>query len=131
LRPTERTPGTFEEARHVRSPHPRPSESQTASTSGKDLLRAVKRGTTEALAEFRQFHPNPPNPAAALLADAQLALARSYGMASWLRLVLACRVTNALCRDDPREVRALVTAHPELLVEDARGVKGNWGPPMS
>jgi hypothetical protein len=97
----------------------------------KDLLRAVRRGAPEALVEFRQFHPDPPTPPAARLADAQLALARSYGIASWPRLVLACRMTDALCRDDAREVRALVTDHPELLVEDARGVKGNWGPPMS
>ena len=97
----------------------------------KDLLRAIRRGAPEAVADFRQFHPAPPDPPAARLADAQLALARSYGLASWPRLVLACRMTDALCRDDAREVRALVTRHPELLVEDARGVKGNWGPPMS
>jgi hypothetical protein len=53
------------------------------------------------------------------------------GMASWPRLVLACRMTDAICRDDLETVRTLVTRHPQLLHEDARGVKGNWGPPMS
>jgi ankyrin repeat protein len=54
----------------------------------KDLLRAIKRGAPEAVADLRQFHPNPPDPPAARLADAQRALARSYGLASWARLVL-------------------------------------------
>jgi hypothetical protein len=58
-------------------------------------------------------------------------LARGYGVASWLRLVLACRMTDAICRDALETVRTLVTRHPRLLHEDARGVKGNWGPPMS
>src|SRR5262249_11123166 len=39
--------------------------------------------------------------------------------------------TDAICRDDLGAVRTLVTRHPRLLHEDARGVKGNWGPPMS
>jgi hypothetical protein len=45
--------------------------------------------------------------------------------------VLACRLTDAIWRDDLDAVRALVLAHPTLLHEDARGVHGNWGPPMS
>jgi hypothetical protein len=40
-------------------------------------------------------------------------------------------MTDAICRDDIGTVRKLVQRHPELLHEDARGVKGNWGPPMS
>src|SRR5262249_17459205 len=70
-------------------------------------------------------------PGAAKLADAQLALARSYGLPSWPRLVLACRMTDAIWRDDVDAVRDLVLKHPRLLREDARGVKGNWGPPVS
>lgn len=65
------------------------------------------------------------------LAEAQLALARSYGLPDWPRLVLACRMTDAIWRDDAGAVRDLVSNHPQLLHEDARGVKGNWGPPMS
>lgn len=80
----------------------------------KDLLRALRRGDPSVK-----------------LADAQLALARSYGLPSWPRLVLACRMTDAIWRDDAGAVRELVSKHPRLLHEDARGVKGNWGPPMS
>jgi hypothetical protein len=97
----------------------------------KDLLRAVRRGDPSAVAELRKHHLKPVEPGAAKLADAQHALARSYGLPSWPRLVLACRMTDAIWRDDADAVRDLVTKHPPLLHEDARGVKGNWGPPMS
>jgi hypothetical protein len=97
----------------------------------KDLLRSIRRRDPSALAELAKHHPSQPKPDAAKLADAQLALARSYGIASWPRLVLACRVTNAIWHDDAETVRELVLQYPELLHEDARGVKGNWGPPMS
>lgn len=80
----------------------------------KDLLRAM-----------RQSDPS------VKLSGAQLALARSYGIPSWPRLVLACRMTDAIWRDDVDAVRELVLKNPRLLHEDARGVKGNWGPPMS
>jgi hypothetical protein len=40
-------------------------------------------------------------------------------------------MTDAIWRDDADAVRDLVREHPALLHEDARGVKGNWGPPMS
>jgi hypothetical protein len=97
----------------------------------KDLLRAVRRLEPAAVEEFRLHLPGAIDPQQARLADAQLALARSYGLPSWPRLVLACRMTDAICRDDADLVRQLVTRHPKLLHEDARGVKGNWGPPMS
>lgn len=70
-------------------------------------------------------------PALGSLASAQHTLARRYGVASWPRLVLACRMTYAIWRDDAETVRTLVLRHPALLRENARGVKGNWGPPMS
>ncbi|HLQ37489.1 MAG TPA: ankyrin repeat domain-containing protein [Planctomycetota bacterium] len=97
----------------------------------KDLLRAFRQGDPAGIAELHHHHPKRPEPAAARLADAQLALARSYGLPSWPRLVLACRMTDAIWRDDADAVRELVSKHPQLLHEDARGVKGNWGPPMS
>src|SRR5262245_22157992 len=40
-------------------------------------------------------------------------------------------MTDAICRDAIDVVRDLVVKHPQLLHEDARGVRGNWGPPMS
>lgn len=97
----------------------------------RDLLAGLRRGDADALSDLRTHHPRQVEPARARLTDAQHVLARSYGLASWPRLVLACRMTDAICRDDLDTVRTLVTRHPRLLHEDARGVKGNWGPPMS
>lgn len=97
----------------------------------KDLLKAARRGDPEAAAELRDHHPKAIDPKGARLADAQLALARSYGLSSWPRLVLACRLTDAIWRDDADAVRDLVLEHPRLLHENARGVRSDWGPPMS
>lgn len=97
----------------------------------KDFLRDIQRGDLSATAELQKHHPKQLEPSDAKLADAQLALARSYGIASWPRLVLACRLIDAIWRDNVDVVRELVLKHPPLLHEDARGVKGNWGPPMS
>jgi ankyrin repeat protein len=97
-----------------------------------DLLRAVHRADPSAMAELSKHHPASIEPGKAELADAQLTLARSYGLASWPRLVLACRMTDAIWRDDGEAVRELVSREPRLLHEAARGVERcNWGPPMS
>jgi hypothetical protein len=96
----------------------------------KDLLRAYKRCDSEALDDFREHSTNI-DAESVRLADAQFVLARSYGLPSWPRLVTACRMTDAIWRGDVETVRALVRKDPRLLEEDARGVKGNWGPPMS
>lgn len=117
----------------------------------KDLLRAYKRGDAEALEDFREYRPaifdgDRPLPGPQVrgtwgtrsaeadsvrLADAQFVLARSYGLPNWARLVTACRMTDAIWRGDVETVRTLVMKDPRLLEEDARGVTGNWGPPMS
>ena len=97
----------------------------------KDLLRALRASDAPALAEFQRNHPEPIAPEQARLADAQLALARAYGIASWPRLVTSCRLIDAIWRDDVETIRAMVRKDPRLLHEDARAVKGNWGPPMS
>lgn len=97
----------------------------------KDLLRAIRRGDAEALAEFRQFHPDPPSPDTAKLADAQLVLARSYEAPSWPRLVQACRLIAAIWNDDPDEVRRLIAENSRLLHESATIRESHWGPPMS
>jgi hypothetical protein len=55
----------------------------------KDLLRAIRGNDPDAIADLRAFHPNPADPASVRLADAQLVLARSYGLPSWPRLVTA------------------------------------------
>ena len=97
----------------------------------KDLLRAIQHGEPYAIAELQKHHPKPIKPGDARLADAQLALARSYGLPCWPRLVVACRMTDAIWRGDVEAVRGLVLKDPRLLHEDARGVPSNWGPPMS
>src|SRR6185503_9994592 len=58
----------------------------------KELLRAIHAGDPSAVAELRERHPEPMDPAAAKLADAQLTLARSYEVSSWTRLVHAVRL---------------------------------------
>ena len=98
----------------------------------KDLLRAVRRGDADAVADLLKHHPHPPEPAEARLADAQLTLARSYEAPSWPRLALACRLVDAIWRDDADTVRELVLRHPALLHEQALIRKSsNWGPPLS
>jgi ankyrin repeat protein len=97
----------------------------------KELLDAVRRGDPEAQTEFSAHYPRPLDPAEARLVHAQLALARSYGVRSWLRLKLACQMTDAIWNDDAATVLKLIQDYPKLLQEDARGVTGNWGPPMS
>ena len=97
----------------------------------KDLLRAILRGDSYAVEELRKHHREL-DPAAAKLADVQFALARSYGLASWPRLVTACRMTDAIWRGDVEAVRELIVKDPKLLHEAARGLAdSNWGPPMS
>jgi ankyrin repeat protein len=98
----------------------------------KDLLHAIRQGNVAAIADLRKHHPKPIVPADVKLVDAQLALARSYGLPSWPRLVTACRMTDAIWRDDVETVRKLVLKDPKLLHEAARGLPdSNWGPPMS
>jgi hypothetical protein len=98
----------------------------------KDLLNAIRQHDVNALADLAENHSAHPDPDSATLVDAQLALARSYGIASWPRLVLACQVVDAICHDRVAELRALLEKHPALVREPARGtVTCNWGPPMS
>jgi len=98
----------------------------------KDLLRAAHQGDPSALAEFAEFHPRPIDPAQAVLADAQLVLARSYEAQTWPRLVHACELIDAIWRDDVDAVREMVVKYPELLHEQALvRTNSNWGPPLS
>jgi hypothetical protein len=98
----------------------------------RELLRAIHAGDANAIAELRDYHPESIDPAAAKLADAQLALARSYRASSWTRLVHAVRLADAIWRDDPDAVRALIARDSALIHEDVliRG-DSNWGPPMT
>lgn len=97
----------------------------------KDLLRAIRGGDTNAIESFDQYHPKPPKPTDVRLADAQLALARSYEAPNWTRLVQACQLTDAIWRDDIETVRDLITRNPSLISESTLIRESNWGPPMS
>jgi ankyrin repeat protein len=97
----------------------------------KDLVRQIRRRDPAALEELKRFHHEPIDPARAKLADAQLVLARAYGAPNWPRLVLACRLIDAIWRDDVDAVRKLVMRHPQLMHEEATIRKSNWGPPMT
>jgi ankyrin repeat protein len=100
----------------------------------KDLLHAVKAGDTAAVEEFHQSHPNAADisPDEIKLHDVQFALARSYGVTSWPRLVQACDLIDAIWENDIDTVREFVTKNPTLIHENARATKKcNWGPPMS
>lgn len=98
----------------------------------KELLRAIHAGDASAVAELRERHPEAIDPAAAKLADAQLALARSYDATSWPRLVHAVRLADAIWRDDAEAARALVAGNPALVHEHVLIRKdSDWGPPMT
>lgn len=84
----------------------------------KDLLRAIHAGDPVGIVELRQHHPDPIDPASAKLADAQLALARSYQTTSWTRLVQAVQLASAIWRDD---LDAAVPVGPGRLHESATG----------
>lgn len=97
----------------------------------KDLLRAIHAGDPDAVAELHEHLPSI-DPAAAKLADAQLALARSYQASSWTRLAHAAKLADAIWRDDIDAVRSLVTNNTALLHEDVLiRTDSNWGPPMT
>ncbi len=97
----------------------------------KDLLRAIRAGEPEALADLQTFHSAKIDPASVKLADAQLILAHSYEAPSWPRLVQACKLVDAIWRDDLKAVREIVTKHPKLIHESALITDRNWGLPMS
>ena len=98
----------------------------------KDLLRAIHAGDASALAELREHYPEPIDPSAAKLADAQLVLARGYGTSSWTRLVQAAQLADAIWRDELETVRTLITRNPLLIHEDVLiRTDSHWGPPMT
>ena len=97
----------------------------------KELLRAMRRGDADALAELVDHLPEKFDPATARLADAQFVLARSYQAPSWPRLVHACHLVEAIWGDDLDAVRTLVTKHPNLLHENVLIRESNWGAPMA
>ena len=98
----------------------------------KDVLRDLHHGKPRALELWQKYRAESPQPSGAKLADAQFVLARMYGIASWPRLVTACRMIDGIWRGDVDAVRQLVVKDPKLLEESATGIPdSNWGPPMT
>ena len=98
----------------------------------KELLRGIRRGDPAAVAELAEHHPGKIDPGEAKLADAQLTLARSYQAPGWSRLVLACRMADAIWRDDVDAVRKIIAENQSLLHEPVIVRRNsNWGPPMT
>ena len=99
----------------------------------KDLLRGIHANEPDAIAALNEHHPDPSgDPPSVKLADAQLALARSYQASSWPRLVQAVTLADAIWRDDLDATRELVTQNPNLIREQVLIRRdSNWGPPMT
>jgi ankyrin repeat protein len=88
----------------------------------KGLLDAARRGEPEALARVREFHPRPPEPFA--LHDAQLVVARSFGFASWPRLVHHLERVEPFAWDPSAGPAA--TARVDQLIQWACLDYGRW-----
>ena len=98
----------------------------------KEFLNTIHAGDVNAIGELHDHHPESIDPTAAKLADAQLVLARSYGVSSWTRLVQAVQLADAIWRDDPDQVHKLITQNPELIREHVLiRTDSNWGPPLT
>lgn len=109
----------------------------------RELLTQWRAAQPEALERIRHRHPrftHADDAAIAAgefkLADAQLVLAREYGLASWPELKHRIESNESLRalaqgirKNDRALVREILQRQPELLHIPV--VSGNWGPPMS
>jgi ankyrin repeat protein len=92
----------------------------------KDLLEQYRAGNTAAVAEIHRFERRP-DPATFALNDAQRVLARAYGYESWPKLKAfvdganIARLAAAVQVGDVAQVRALLSARPELVAMDMAG----------
>jgi len=74
----------------------------------RDLLRAAKRGESDALAQVRTASDR------LILASAQFAVAREYGFSSWPALKTEVERREILNSRDLSRLNRLLVAHPEL-----------------
>jgi hypothetical protein len=109
----------------------------------RELLAAWRSGQRDALDRIRRRHPRfeLANDAAVAagpfrLSDAQLVIAREYGLKHWTELkqriganTLAQALAAAIRADDRAAATEIVRNEPQLL--HIALVSGNWGPPMS
>src|SRR5262245_56007558 len=109
----------------------------------RELLNQWRNGDRDAFERIRRRHPkfttSDDSKLAAgpfRLSDAQLVIAREYGLAHWTELKqriaansLAKELAAAIRADDRDAAVRLIQAQPQLLHIPL--VSGNWGPPMS
>jgi len=109
----------------------------------RELLDQCRERIHEALERIRRRHPKfksvTDDSAIAVsfkLRDAQLVIAREYGLTNWTTLKqrigahsAANALRHAIAADDRKTVVAILRANPEMLHLPVWS--GNWGPPMS
>jgi hypothetical protein len=109
----------------------------------RELLDRCRQGAEDALERIRHRHPKFKNvadgsaiAASFKLSDAQLVIAREYGLSSWTLLKqrinansAAKALREAIAADERETVVAILRANPEMLHLPVWS--GNWGPPMS
>jgi hypothetical protein len=109
----------------------------------RELLAAWRAAERDALDRIRRRHPKFANAADATIAagpfrlsDAQLVVAREYGLAHWTELkqrigvnTLAQALARAIRANDGAAAAEIIRTDPQLLHIPL--VSGNWGPPMS
>jgi ankyrin repeat protein len=115
------------------TPHPYPTRHLPKQPSleqlrkqAKDLLEQYRAGDPAAVAEIHRFE-RCHDPATFALNDAQRVLARAYGYESWPKLKAfvdgsnIARLAAAVQVGDVAQVRALLSARPELVAMDMAG----------
>ncbi|HEX5000087.1 MAG TPA: ankyrin repeat domain-containing protein [Terriglobia bacterium] len=86
----------------------------------RELLKAYRKQTPEAVAEVNAYH-RAASPDTFALHDAQFVLARSYGFESWPRLkaavdgITAAKLHEAVEKGDVAAARALLERRPEIV----------------
>jgi ankyrin repeat protein len=109
----------------------------------RELLNHWRKGDREAFERIRRRHPRFANADDSALAagpfrlnDAQLVIAREYGLGNWnvlkqrITANSAAKALDAAIRTDDRDAAVqLIQANPQLLHIPVWS--GNWGPPMS
>jgi hypothetical protein len=107
------------------------------------LLKQFRAGNAEAFDRIRRRHPRFKETSASAIAgapfrlsDAQLVIAREYGLSRWAELkeriksnTLAGQLDRAIRADDRETVIRILQSNPQMLHIPVWS--GNWGPPMS
>ena len=122
---------------------PRQPHLDVPKRQARELLKEWRAGKADAFDRIRRRHPKfhdagdaDLKSAVFRLSDAQLVVAREYGLSTWTQLkerisshTIAGAIDAAIRADDRDRVVQLLRANPNLLHVPVWS--GNWGPPMS